>query len=116
MRNNKSGNYLDKVPMRKPFLTWETAEDGNIVLLVENKGFFHWMAQKLLKKPRISKIHLEEMGSFVWLHIDGERSIYEIGELLKKQFGEKAEPLYERLVPYMQSLVECSFIVFIEKE
>ena len=33
------------------------------------------MAQKLLKKPKISYIHLDERGSFIWLKIDGEKMV-----------------------------------------
>ena len=47
---------------------------------------------------------LADFGSFVWQQMDGSRSIYEIGQLVKVQFGEKAEPLYDRLSQYFQTL------------
>ena len=52
------------------------------------------------------------MGSFVWPIIDGERDIISIGEDVKAHFGEKAEPLYERLAKYFQILESYGFVKF----
>jgi len=68
------------------------------------------IAQKLFRKPRISHIHLDEMGSFIWPLLDGERNIIKLGESVKEQFGEKANPLYERLAKYFQILDSYHFI------
>ena len=64
----------------------------------------------LAKKPKISYIHLDEFGSFVWRQIDGERDIIKIGEAVKEHFGEKAEPLYERLAQYFKILESYGFV------
>lgn len=90
-------------------------EMGNVTLFQENKGVFHFLAQKILKKPKVSQIHLDEMGNFVWPLIDGTRTVYEIAQLVKEEFGEKAEPLYERLVQYIQNLENYGFIEVREK-
>jgi len=68
------------------------------------------IAQKLFRKPRISHIHLDEMGSFIWPLLDGEKNIITLGESVKEQFGEKANPLYERLAKYFQILDSYHFI------
>ena len=47
--------------------------------------------------------------------MDGQRSIYEIGALVKEKFGEKAEPLYPRLAQYMKTLHNNHFIVYENK-
>ena len=107
-----SENYLERVPLPKNGLKWETDEKEIVTLLIENKGFFNKLAQKLLKKPKVSFIHLEEFGSFIWTAIDGVRDIITIGKLVKEQFGEKAEPLYERLSTYMKTLKSNGFIDF----
>ena len=54
----------------------------------------------------------QELGSFIWQQIDGEKSILQIGELVQEAFGEKAEPLYERLAQYMKILYGKGFITF----
>ncbi|MBR6510153.1 MAG: PqqD family protein [Clostridia bacterium] len=105
-------NFLEKKPVKNPEIAWKKDESGNITLEVENKGFFNKIAQKVFKKPKYSFIHLDEMGSFVWPFIDGERDIIAIGEDVKAHFGEKAEPLYERLAKYFQILESYGFVKF----
>lgn len=102
-------NYLDKKPVRAN-LKWDTDDEGNVTLHVENKGAMNRFAQLVFKKPKVSFIHLDEMGSFLWLLFDGEKTIYEIGESVKEHFGEKAEPLYERLTKYIKTLESYKFI------
>ena len=86
-------NYLDFVPKKNPAFCWELDDDGMVVILIENRGIYNRIAQKLLKKPRVSRITLEKFGSFIWRQIDGTRSVYEISGLVSEEFGEEAEPL-----------------------
>lgn len=104
-------NYLDKKPIQAG-LEWDTDENGSVTLHIENKGAMNRFAQLVFKKPKVSFIHLDEMGSFLWPLFDGEKTIFEIGELVKEHFGEKAEPLYERLTKYIQILESYKFIEF----
>ena len=78
----------------------------------ENTGFFNRVAQKLFKKPKISYVHLDENGSFLWPLLDGDKTITELGVLVRECFGEKAEPLYERLAKYFKILESYNFIEF----
>lgn len=112
MKINKqtSENYLERIPLKNPEIKWTTDENGMVTLQVENKGLANKIAQKLLKKPKISYIHLDENGSFIWPLIDGEKDIIAIGEHVKERFGEKANPLYERLVKFFQILDNYKFV------
>ncbi|MEK6265801.1 MAG: PqqD family protein [Clostridium sp.] len=56
------------------------------------------------------KIDLDAQGSCVWKSIDNYRNIEEIGKLLIKDFGDKAEPLYQRLGTYINILRNNKFI------
>ena len=103
-------NYLDNKPVRNPEINWTTDEEGKVTLEIENKGLVNRIAQKLIKKPKISYIHLDEMGSFIWPLIDGERNITDISVFVKEHFGEKAEPLYERLAQFIKILESYKFI------
>lgn len=103
-------NYLDRIPLRKDGLNWSVEDNGLVTLEIENKGVFNRIAQKLLKKPKISYIHLDENGSFIWPLLDGEKDITAIGRLVDEHFGEKAHPLYERLVKFFQILDSYGFI------
>lgn len=103
-------NYLERTPLRSETIGWTTDEKGMVTLEIENKGFVKYLTQKLFKKPRISFVHLDEMGSFVWPVINGEKTILQIGEEVSAHFGDKAEPLYERLAKYFQILESYDFI------
>lgn len=105
-------NYLEGTPGRNPSIRFSIGEDGVITLEIDNKGLMNRIAQKLFKKPKISYVHLDEMGSFVWPLIDGETDILRIGELVKEHFGDKAEPLYERLAKYFKILESYGFVHF----
>ena len=111
-KKDKSDNYLDFIPVRSDKYKWDTDEDGNVTIFVENKGIFNRLAQVLLKKPKVSQIHLEEFGSFIYPCIDGNASIYEIGQKVKEHFMEKAEPLYPRLIQYFKMLYDYGFIEY----
>ena len=111
-KNIKEENYLEKKPICKNGLNWSADENGNVTLEMENKGVANRIMQKLIKKPKISYIHLDEMGSFVWPLMDGERDILEIGKFVEEHFGEKANPLYERLSQYFKTLEKYNFIEY----
>lgn len=106
----ENDNYLDYIPVHNEKFEWETDETGAVTIFVENRGVFNRIAQKVFKKPKISQVHLDEMGNFVWPLIDGQRSVFEIAGLVKEHFGEKAEPLYPRLVQFVRSLESYEFI------
>lgn len=110
-----SENYLERIPKRFEGLKWSTDEQCIVTLEIENKGIVNRMAQKLLKKPRISYIHLDAMGSFIWPMLDGEKSILDLGSIVEAHFGDEAKPLYERLAKYFQILDSYHFIEWVEK-
>ncbi len=108
----RSQNYLELVPKRTEGLSFVTDEDNRVTLEVENRGFFNRLFQLILKKPKISYIHLDDLGSFIWTAVDGKRTVFEIAESVKEAFGEKAEPLYERIVKYFEILKSYRFVEF----
>lgn len=113
MKKNKTGvseNYLERKPSRPEGISWSVDEKGIVTLDIENTGVFNRIAQKILKKPKVTHIHLDETGSFVWPLLDGEKTIIELGKDVKAEFGEKANPLYERLAKYFQILDSYHFI------
>ena len=112
-KNKQQGeNYLEKIPVRSESIGFSTDEKGLVTLEIENKGAFNRIAQKLFKRPKISYIHLDENGSFVWSVIDGERDILKLGEAVYEHFGEAAEPLYPRLAEFIKILESYKFISY----
>ena len=115
-KNKKNGsqiNYLDLVPQRASELHWHRDLKDRVILEVENTGVFNSIAQKIFGKPRFTKVHLDVNGSFIWPLIDGQKTVAEIADKVKEQFGEKAEPLYPRIVKYFQMMESYHFIKFI---
>lgn len=113
MKKNKTGvseNYLERKPNRPEGISWSVDEKGIVTLDIENTGVFNRIAQKILKKPKVTHIHLDETGSFVWPLLDGEKTIIELGKDVEAEFGEKVNPLYERLAKYFQILDSYHFI------
>ena len=103
-------NYLDKIPSLSEKLSVQTEDNGVVTLGIENKGIMNRIMQKLLKKPKVSYIHLDELGSFAVLCMDGQKDIFTIGKEVKARFGEKAEPLYERLSKFFDIMNSYGFI------
>lgn len=104
-------NYLHRVPFYSTCVDWKF--DGeNVVLEKENRGFCNRIAQLMFKKPRISYIHLDNIGSIVWTLTDGKKDIAKIGDVLRDIHGIPAELMYERLCTYFASLYEYGFIKF----
>lgn len=108
-------NYLDLIPQRASSLAWETDQEKKVTLKVENTGFFNKLAQKFLKKPKFTQVHLDENGSFLWPLIDGEKTVEELAGFLKAEFGEAAEPLYPRIVKFFQIMESYHFVSFRNK-
>ncbi|MEE9390229.1 MAG: PqqD family protein [Candidatus Aminicenantaceae bacterium] len=64
-----------------------------------------------LKNPKY-KINLDDFGSFLWELCDGTTTVQELSECMKDKFGDKIEPLYDRLALFLQSLERNRFIVY----
>lgn len=109
-KNLPSENYLERIPARAEAIKWKANSEGMVTLEIENKGWANRLAQLLLGKPRVSYIHLDELGSFVWPLLDGQSDIIALGTRVEEEFGEKAHPLYERLAEYFRILDSYHFI------
>ena len=112
----KKNNFLDYIPQIHPDITWDENNKKRITIHVKNKGFYNRVAQFFLKRPKISHIDLDEYGSFLWKHITGNSTVEDLGRRMKESFGEQAEPLYERLIKYLQILRNNRFIILEKKD
>ena len=113
--SGKSKNFLDYIPNRSPKITW-SQNDEIVTIDMYHKGIFPWIAQKFFHRPKVSHIKLDKLGSFIWNLIDGKSTVYYIAEKVKSEFGNEAEPLYDRLVQYMRILKNNNFIIFVKEK
>lgn len=107
-------SYLTLVPKYPESLKWTLGDDGMVTFEIENKGIVKRITQVLFFKPKVSYIHLDKFGSFVWQQINGERTITDIGELVDAEFGEEAHPLNERLATYFKVLESYGFVTWVK--
>ena len=112
----KQENYLEFIPAISEKNSWDEDETGKVTIHMVHRGFYAWIAQRFFHRPRVSHIDLDAMGSFIFQRIDGKRTVGEIAELVKAEFGKDAEPLYDRLVKYMQILRNNGFIRYAGKD
>ena len=100
--------WLDLYPVRQ--FQYETASDGEITVLVPHPE--NWLTKKILPKPKnpAQRIHLDELGSFVWKLCDGKYSVREISENLQEKFKGRANSVHERTVLFVQQMYQQNFI------
>ena len=108
----KDHNYLEKVPVRNPEFSWKEDGQGIVTVDMVHKGIFDKLAQKLWVTPKVSHVKLDRFGSFVWKQMDGNRNIIDIGVLVREEFADQAEPLYERLAEFVKMLRDNRFVIF----
>ena len=112
-RSNTAQNYLDFIPAHSDKIEWKRVDNGMVQIILRRTGFFNRVSQKLFGAPKLSYIDLDELGSYVWEQIDGQKTVHEIGVLVEDHFGESAGPVFERLVKYMKMLSNNHFIYII---
>jgi hypothetical protein len=111
-RIKKGVNYLELTPVRK--YEHEVKDDGLVKVLIpkfKNKFMLSFVPKH--KSPFI-KVSLDELGSGVWLAIDGYKHVDAIIEDLNVKFGDKIQPAEERITKFLTNLYENKFIIFNE--
>lgn len=70
-----------------------------------------WMGwlQCRLRRPYL-QLHLDPIGTTVWLACDGEHSVADIGALLRDRFGPDIEPVWDRLALFVRHLARGRLI------
>lgn len=105
-----SQNYFESVPLRREDRPWRLKEDGMVEIDVENTGFYHFIAQKLFRKPRVSHIALDQYGTVVWQSMDGRNSVMDIVHIMEKEFPQETDRMLDRVVTYLATLQRNGFI------
>lgn len=109
----KKINYLELTPYR--LCDFEKDENGIITLLVPRfpGKIFGKIMNSITKRPFI-RANLDELGSKAWINIDGEKNVELIGKILRENYGEKVEPVYDRLTNFFTQLYRSGLISFKE--
>jgi hypothetical protein len=91
---------------------YEVDEENIVTILEKQDHKFQKFFRKLkLRIPEYKKTSLDEYGSCVFLQIDGKKTVKDIGESLEVKYGDKVQPLYERLLLFLNHIdVNCNYI------
>ena len=82
---------MELTPIR--LAPWKEVEDRVVIERPKSKGSLHnWLRYWLA----IRRIRLDDRGSFVWRLFDGDKTVAELAEALRQEFGEQVEPAEER--------------------
>lgn len=111
-KNKKDNNFLKYIPIKSDN-KWRIKDNGKVIIYFEHdkliEKFLYWLVQK----PTTTDLELDDIGTEVWLLIDNNKTIYDIGVIIKDKFGDKIEPLYERLIIYFRILKQKKLVSFI---
>ena len=100
---------LDDIPDRSG-VPFEQEECRVILLIPRYPTFAGKLFGKLLRRSAHIKVKLDELSSGVWDLVDGSRTVREIGEKIKSRYGESVEPLYPRLMEFLEILLRNNFV------
>lgn len=112
MNNNDALNIVFKISDK---IEYEV--DNNIVTVLEkqNHPIQNFFRRFKFRIPLYKNIALDQYSSFVFLQINGENTVEDIGKNLDKAYGEDSHPLYERLLLFLNHIeVNCNYIERIE--
>jgi hypothetical protein len=107
----KNTSALDLVPIR--LHEQKVEENGLITILVpkfKNEKFANFFIPS--RRSKFISIHLDELGSSVWLEIDGEKDVAKICKELSAKLGDKIHPAQERVVKFLSGLYHNKHITF----
>lgn len=109
----KTQNFLDMTPI--PKVDYEQKDDGTISLLIPR--FKNNFAKKIMipknKSPFI-KANLDDLGSNTYRLANGERTIYEIANLLQDHSSDEIEDVMMRVSKFFGALYTNHLIEFKE--
>lgn len=93
-------------------LQYEVNDNGIVTIFEKQDHKIQKFFRKLrFKIPLYKKIDFDEISSEVFLLIDGKRTVKEIGENLEMKYGDKVNPLYERLLVFLNHIhINCKYI------
>ncbi len=103
-------NFLDFIPSKNEKVRWIVLEDGIVQIQIDRNSWLDKVVRFFFKTPTMMKIDLDEFGSYIWVSIDGVKNIEDIAMGFRDEFGDKVEPLYERLGSYVNILRNNEFI------
>ena len=100
MKNNE--DVLNIVFKKNENIEYEVNEEGIVTILEKQDHKIQRAFRKLkFKIPMYKKVELDKYGSYIFLQIDGVKTVEKLGIKLDEKYGEESHPLYERLLLFL---------------
>jgi hypothetical protein len=99
-------------------MEFDVLSDGKVDILMPR--FRHPVLKRMLQpnwKQEVIRIHLDEIGSAIWLLIDGSGNVNELCSRLQAAYSEKLQPPDEtekRITQFLSLLYQQKYISFKE--
>ncbi len=107
----KSANVLELVPERLQGFDVNNLGQVSILVPRTKSKFMLRIMNRLKRSPNIT-IELDEVGSKVWLLIDGQLTTQGICNKLQQEIGDTLDQAPERVVRYLSGLYHNKHITF----
>lgn len=105
-------NFFEYIPVRN--IEWDKDEKERVYLIKEkSKKKFMKKIIWFFSKSQVFKIHLDELGTSVWLLIDGKRNVYEIIQEMGKNHKDNLDQAEQRVSNFFILLKKNKFVDFI---
>lgn len=93
---------------------FEQGPEGRVTLL-RPKFVSPWLAwlQHVLPHP-VFRVRVDDLGSFLWLQVDGRRTCGDLCQALRERFGDQAEPVQPRALTFLYQMLQGRFITLEE--
>ena len=92
----ESEEYFKRVPVMTGKYDYEVNEEGLVRVFVTHETFYDKIAQRFFGVPPVTKLDLDEKGSYLLLLVDGKRTIQDFTDAMKEKYGE-SEAMYAGL-------------------
>jgi hypothetical protein len=103
---------LASVPVLNEALTWEKADDGRLTLVIEfkrGKGFLDRFKPPIMRR----KVRLDELGQFVFEHVDGRRDVKSIIDAFADRYRTDRREAELSVAEFLKSLAQRHVISLI---
>ncbi|MCE5216967.1 PqqD family protein [bacterium] len=101
-------------PVRNPGLEWSLNEDDEAVVTIPRRKdtqgrFLAWM----FFIPEARPLSLDAVGTFVWEHCDGEKSVSDLIDLMAKEYNVARKEVEVSLIEYLKRLGQRGMVGFL---
>lgn len=90
-------------------------DDDNIVIVINRKDKWSLFINWLMKSERKKFIHLDDLGSTLWILSNGDNTVEDIIQKMCKKFPDKYESMKSRVSKFISHLYKEKLITLKEK-